>query len=43
MTDRDVWLEIRRLLLALVDLIERWCELSPRTKEIREWYKRHSA
>ena len=43
MTQRDVWLEIRRLLLALVDLIERWCEISPRTKEIREWYKRHSA
>ena len=39
MTDRDVWLEIRRLLLALVDVIERRWEVRPRTKEIRDWHK----
>ena len=38
-TDRDVGLELRRLLLALVDVIERRWEIRPRTKEIRDWHK----
>jgi hypothetical protein len=39
MTDRELWMEIRRLVLALVDVPERRLGISPRTKEIREWWK----
>jgi hypothetical protein len=32
-------MEVRRVLLALLDVVERRCEVSPRNKEIRDWYR----
>lgn len=39
--DKDFWTEIRQALLMLVDVIERWFVIRPKTSELRkEWKKR---
>lgn len=35
MTDRDLWLKIRQALLMVVDAIERYVGIEPRTAELR--------
>lgn len=35
MTEHDLWLAIRQALLYLVDAIERFCKIEPRTAELR--------
>lgn len=40
MMDREFWLAVREALLALIDALERWLGLKPRTSEIRKEWKR---
>ncbi len=35
MSDRVLWLAIRQALLQIVDAIERFCKIEPRTAELR--------
>lgn len=35
MNDRDFWMAVRQALLMLIDAIERWQALEPRTAELR--------
>lgn len=36
MSEREFWIMIRRALLIVLDAIERKCEISPRTAELRK-------
>ena len=38
--DRQIYIALRRLLLKMVDLIERRVEMEPTTQDIREQYAR---
>ena len=39
MTDRDLVLVIREALLMIVDALERWASIAPRTAEIRKAHR----
>jgi len=36
MPDREFWLAVRQALLMMVDAIERLCNVTPRTAEVRK-------
>ena len=36
MSERDFWLQIRQAFLMMVDTIERFCDITPRTSELRK-------
>jgi len=36
MTERELWMVIRQALLMIVDAIERWQNITPRTSELKK-------
>ncbi|MFA5380274.1 MAG: hypothetical protein WC455_31220 [Dehalococcoidia bacterium] len=37
-----LWKGVREGLLSIIEVIEKVCKITPRTSEIRDWYKKHN-